>query len=219
MYHGHVDETADTNGGMVGAMVISRPGTTDMITRKPLDVDREFITFYSIMDEVRINPLLKHPANRPFHPLILREVCSQQNDSPLLDTNVQEFLPGLDYDQIHALKVAVGETVILRAPPCSSLLKHLIMVQGGASNDSLADGCLKADSSFIESNQMHAINGRVYANLQGLVMTEGERVRWHLLALGNQEDIHTPHWHGQTLLLGNQGVLPPSRCLSINAMC
>ena len=37
-------------------------------------------------------------------------------------------------------------------------------------------------------------------------MTEGERVRWHLLALGNQEDIHTPHWHGQTLLLGNPRV-------------
>ena len=30
---------------------------------------------------------------------------------------------------------------------------------------------------------MHAINGLVYANLNGLMMTEGERVRWHLLAL------------------------------------
>lgn len=37
-------------------------------------------------------------------------------------------------------------------------------------------------------------------------MREGERVRWHVLGLGNQEDIHTPHWHGQTFELGRHRV-------------
>jgi hypothetical protein len=31
-------------------------------------------------------------------------------------------------------------------------------------------------------------------------MREGERVRWYLFANSNEEDVHTPHWHGQTLL-------------------
>ena len=31
-------------------------------------------------------------------------------------------------------------------------------------------------------------------------MKRGERVRWYLMGLGNENDIHTPHWHGNTLL-------------------
>ena len=37
----------------------------------------------------------------------------------------------------------------------------------------------------------------VYGNMPGLLMKEGEVVLWHVMALGNQEDLHTPHWHGQ----------------------
>jgi hypothetical protein len=114
LYHGHVDETADTNGGMVGAILVSRSGTTDMATRRPLDVDREFVTLYSIMDE---------------------------NDSPLFATNANLYLGKLEPPELTALR---------------------------------------ADPLFVESNQMHAINGYVYANLPGLVMTETEVVRWHV---------------------------------------
>ena len=31
-------------------------------------------------------------------------------------------------------------------------------------------------------------------------MAQGDMVRWHAVALGSQEDLHTPHWHGQTLV-------------------
>lgn len=58
----------------------------------------------------------------------------------------------------------------------------------------------KKDEGFKESNKKHAINGRLYGNLDGLAMRRGERVRWHLIALGNEGDIHTAHWHGNTLL-------------------
>lgn len=58
----------------------------------------------------------------------------------------------------------------------------------------------KRDEKFVESNKKHAINGFLYGNLRGLVMTRGERVRWYLMGLGNENDIHTPHWHGNTLL-------------------
>ncbi len=48
----------------------------------------------------------------------------------------------------------------------------------------------------------HAINGYVFGNLPGLIMKQGERVRWHLLGMGNERDLHTPHWHGKTVRYG-----------------
>lgn len=41
-----------------------------------------------------------------------------------------------------------------------------------------------------------AINGRLFGNLPGLEMNEGERTRWYLFALGSEQDLHTAHWHG-----------------------
>ena len=51
---------------------------------------------------------------------------------------------------------------------------------------------------FIESNKYDSINGLIYNNVQGLVMKRGENVAWYILGLGESEDIHTAHFHGQT---------------------
>jgi FtsP/CotA-like multicopper oxidase with cupredoxin domain len=50
-----------------------------------------------------------------------------------------------------------------------------------------------------ERGLMHSINGFVFGNVPGLVMKRGERVRWYLLGMGNEQDLHTFHWHGKTL--------------------
>lgn len=42
------------------------------------------------------------------------------------------------------------------------------------------------------------MNGRLYANLRGLVMTQGQKVSWYLLGMGNEVDLHTVHFHGET---------------------
>jgi FtsP/CotA-like multicopper oxidase with cupredoxin domain len=57
------------------------------------------------------------------------------------------------------------------------------------------------EDAFEEGNLMHTINGYLFANLPGLTMQEGEKVRWHLIALGTEVDLHTPHWHGHTGLI------------------
>jgi len=62
------------------------------------------------------------------------------------------------------------------------------------------------EEKFAESNLMHAINGRLWGNLEGLAMRLGEHVRWHVLAMGTEVDLHTPHWHGATLLMGQRRV-------------
>ncbi|HEX6533760.1 MAG TPA: multicopper oxidase domain-containing protein [Gemmatimonadaceae bacterium] len=58
------------------------------------------------------------------------------------------------------------------------------------------------EEAFHEANLKHAINGYIYGNLplELLTMHLGERVRWYVFGLGTETDLHTPHWHGQTLL-------------------
>jgi len=40
------------------------------------------------------------------------------------------------------------------------------------------------------------INGYMFGNHPGLEMREGERVRWYLGGLGEENGMHTVHWHG-----------------------
>jgi manganese oxidase len=47
---------------------------------------------------------------------------------------------------------------------------------------------------------IYSINGLIEGNLPPLVMRKGERVRWYVFANSNDEDVHAPHWHGQTAL-------------------
>jgi len=53
--------------------------------------------------------------------------------------------------------------------------------------------------AFEESNLMHSINGYVYGNGPVPVMHKGQRVRWYVFSLGTEVDLHTPHWHGNTV--------------------
>lgn len=55
-----------------------------------------------------------------------------------------------------------------------------------------------------EGGLMHAMNGYVFGNLQGLEAHEGERIRWHLVGMGSEVDLHTAHWHGETVLNGGR---------------
>jgi FtsP/CotA-like multicopper oxidase with cupredoxin domain len=53
-----------------------------------------------------------------------------------------------------------------------------------------------------EPGLMHGINGYIFGNLKGLVMHTGETVRWYVLGMGNEVDLHSPHWHGKTVKVG-----------------
>jgi FtsP/CotA-like multicopper oxidase with cupredoxin domain len=51
-----------------------------------------------------------------------------------------------------------------------------------------------------EQNTLYTINGYIEANLPLLTMRRGERVRWYLLSNSNEDDVHTAHWHGNTVM-------------------
>lgn len=62
-----------------------------------------------------------------------------------------------------------------------------------------AQGLRFTDPAFRRQFLMYTINGLIEGNLPMLTMRKGERVRWYLFANGNEDDVHTPHWHGQTV--------------------
>jgi hephaestin len=64
----------------------------------------------------------------------------------------------------------------------------------------LAPAADVSDEEFAESNLMHNINGYVFGNGPRLRLIEDQAVRWYLLTLGTEVDLHTPHWHGVTVL-------------------
>jgi manganese oxidase len=55
------------------------------------------------------------------------------------------------------------------------------------------------DEDFQESNLMHSINGYVFGNQPMITMHHGEHVRWYVMSMGTEVDLHTPHWHGNTV--------------------
>ncbi len=60
------------------------------------------------------------------------------------------------------------------------------------------------DVGSADANKFFAINGYIFGNVPGLKMKVGERVRWYLVALGGESDLHTPHWHGNTVTVGGR---------------
>ena len=55
-------------------------------------------------------------------------------------------------------------------------------------------------SGFTIANAKFAINGYIYGTGPMMTMKKGERVRWYLVALGEQFSVHSPHWHGNVVL-------------------
>lgn len=58
---------------------------------------------------------------------------------------------------------------------------------------------LEEDEEFGESNLMHAVNGYVYGNGPTFEMKRAERVRWYVMGMGTEVDLHSPHWHGNVI--------------------
>lgn len=59
-------------------------------------------------------------------------------------------------------------------------------------------------SGTTDANRFFAINGYIFGNVPQLRMKVGERVRWYLVALGGESDLHTPHWHGNVVTMAGR---------------
>lgn len=61
-----------------------------------------------------------------------------------------------------------------------------------------------AGTGFIETNVKWTINGYIFGNIPMMTMKKGDRVRWYVATLGDFNNAHTPHWHGNTVLVAGQ---------------
>jgi FtsP/CotA-like multicopper oxidase with cupredoxin domain len=59
-----------------------------------------------------------------------------------------------------------------------------------------------AGTGFAETNFKFSVNGYLYGDGPVMTVTQGQRVRWYLLDMGDVGalNFHTPHWHGNTVL-------------------
>ena len=58
----------------------------------------------------------------------------------------------------------------------------------------------KDNDEFKESNLKHSINGYLFGNMPGLDFKRGEQIRWYVMGAGTETGLHTPHWHGNTVV-------------------
>jgi FtsP/CotA-like multicopper oxidase with cupredoxin domain len=49
-------------------------------------------------------------------------------------------------------------------------------------------------------NLRQTINGFSFGDIPMMTMRKGERVRWYVATLGDSNNFHTPHWHGNVVL-------------------
>ena len=61
-----------------------------------------------------------------------------------------------------------------------------------------------ANTGFVFTNVKWSINGYIYGNMPMMTMKKGDRVRWYVATLGDFNNAHTPHWHGNTVLVNGQ---------------
>ena len=56
-----------------------------------------------------------------------------------------------------------------------------------------------AGTGFAATNVKWSINGYIYGNMPLMMMKQGDHVRWYVTTLGDFNNAHTPHWHGNTV--------------------
>jgi FtsP/CotA-like multicopper oxidase with cupredoxin domain len=61
-----------------------------------------------------------------------------------------------------------------------------------------------ATTGFAATNIKWSINGYIYGNMPMMVMNKGDHVRWYVATLGDFNNAHTPHWHGNTVTVAGQ---------------
>ena len=57
---------------------------------------------------------------------------------------------------------------------------------------------------FVETNIKWSINGFIFGNMPLMKMKVGDRVRWYVATLGDFNNAHSPHWHGNTVTVNGQ---------------
>jgi manganese oxidase len=113
-----------------------------------------------------------------------------------VDREVVESLVAIDENQ----SLFIDDNVKRFAPDPAKYDKYNV----GTAADHQGDLDLLLATGSGPSNIRWTINGYQYASGPTPQMKKGDRVRWYVVTLGEGFNFHTPHWHGNTVLLAGQ---------------
>jgi FtsP/CotA-like multicopper oxidase with cupredoxin domain len=195
-------EGADYNDGTSGADKGDGgvpPGATHIYNWKiperagpgPNDPSSIFWLYHSHSDELRdvasglfgmiavTRRGMATPEGRPNdvdHEFFNMFIAINENESWYLEDNIRD----------HALD-----------PKGVNRLESSLVTPGGMAGSIVGTG-------FVDTNVKWSVNGFLYGNMPLMTMKVGDRVRWYVATLGDFNNAHTPHWHGNTVLVAGQ---------------
>ncbi|PSC72045.1 multicopper ferroxidase [Micractinium conductrix] len=174
MYHSHTNEVSDVYAGLVGAIIIGQKGALDEgLAAK--DVDREVVLFFGVVNEVHS---LYANVNAQAMGFTTMEAWEQVAEASWTQGAALEQQLALSNEQ---LKAKDNNGTAAPAPAGRRLLEE------------------EEEEGYEEPMLKHVINGFLYCNMPVLTFTQGERVRFHIMSLGTEVDLHTPNFEGQTM--------------------
>nr|XP_039251015.1 hephaestin-like protein isoform X2 [Styela clava] len=105
IYHSHVDSVRDSYSGLVGGLLVCRPGTLDG-NGKRTDVDRDYVLSFFVIDENTSWYIEKN----------VQEFCTDPSsvdveDSDFQESNTMHGINGLMYGNLVGLTACKGENV------------------------------------------------------------------------------------------------------------
>jgi FtsP/CotA-like multicopper oxidase with cupredoxin domain len=122
MYHSHVDEPGDTNAGLIGPIIVGREGSLGP-DGTPTDVDREFVTMFTVFDEnaspYLLDANIQRYAGVPSSVKPEDEEFEESNLMHSINGFVYGNLPGLDMNQgerVRWYELGMGTEVDLHTP-------------------------------------------------------------------------------------------------------
>jgi len=215
---------SDTNAALMGAIIVTAKGQARADTLMPSDVDREFVMMWTVSDENQSPYLNQNIFDHVIMPNRGTVKPGWVSFSSLDKARVLQYLfrtavkgaDKLSYTEaVTEVQTSITEQrevyqvkgVFIRVWFTSTQFDptKFDAKYGFEAAQHVLDELLWAkvdyqDPLFLESNKMHAMNGYIYCNQPGLDMNQHEKVRWYSLAVGQTWDMHTPHWHGHTVL-------------------
>jgi FtsP/CotA-like multicopper oxidase with cupredoxin domain len=195
-------EGSDYNDGTTGADIADgcvAPGVTHTYTWQvperagpgPNDPSSLFWLYHSHCDELRdvaaglfgglviTRRGMALPDGRPKdvdHEFVTMYIAINENESWYLDDNIKAHIPDPSKLNRYEFKPITATGII---------------------------GTV-AGTGFVDTNVKWSINGYIYGNTPMMTMKIGDHVRWYVATLGDFNNAHTPHWHGNTVMVAGQ---------------
>jgi hephaestin len=110
MYHSHVDESADVNAGLIGALIVTARGMA-LPDGRPKDVDRELVIAFAELDE-NLSPYIDdNIAAYALEPAKVHKAMGPTFVDPFGAANVRESINGFLYGNGPMPRMRVGDRV------------------------------------------------------------------------------------------------------------